>query len=107
MTRNPFPKFAALLAICALPSTMEAACASCAEPAYAPAPVKIIPYSEARQNYGIRFYNYGYPYRYSMGPRYDPYWSYNSSYFPETYHGDGSYYGIGYSGGTASGYWYW
>jgi hypothetical protein len=94
--RKQLIKLISITAILGLP------CVSLAE-----APVKIIPYSEARQYYGIRFYNYGYPYRVSTGPRHDPYWSYNASYFPETYHGDGSYYGIGYSGGTASGYWYW
>ena len=58
----------------------------------------------------LRHY-YGYPYQWSVGPRYDPYWSYNSSYFPETYNGDGSYYGLGYSGYAGDGwygsYWYW
>lgn len=52
-----------------------------------------------------------YPYTHSIGPRYDPYWSYNSSYFPETYQGDGSYYGLGYSGNAGrewyGTYWYW
>jgi hypothetical protein len=94
--RTQFVKLFAIAAFFGLPSALPA------EP-----PVKIIPYSEARQYYGIRFYNYGYPYQVSTGHRYDPYWSYNASYFPESYHGDGSYYGIGYSGGTASGYWYW
>lgn len=59
---------------------------------------------------GMRTY-WGYPYSYSYGMRYDPYWSYKSSYFPETYGGDGSYYGLGYSGYGGNGwygnYWYW
>ncbi len=67
-------------------------------------------YEEARRWYGLRHY-YGYPYHWSLGLRYDPYWSYNTSYFPETYHGDGSYYGIGYSGYNGDGwygsYYYW
>lgn len=61
-------------------------------------------------NPNLRTY-WGYPYTYSYGPRYDPYWSYKSSYFPELYHGDGSYYGLGYSGYSGRGwygsYWYW
>ncbi len=66
-------------------------------------------YEELRRAYGVRHYS-GYPYHYSTGLRYDPYWSYNSSYFPETYHGDGSYYGLGYSyngGGHYGSYYYW
>lgn len=59
---------------------------------------------------GLRTY-YDYPYTCSWGPRYDPYWSYKSSYFPEQYGGDGSYYGLGYSGTAGDGwygtYWYW
>lgn len=62
---------------------------------------------------GWRCY-WDYPYWHSIGPRYDPYWSYKSSYFPELYGGDGSYYGLGYSGwygrgGTSDygGWWYW
>jgi hypothetical protein len=62
------------------------------------------------ESYGHRAY-LNYPYSYSYGVRYDPYWSYKSSYFPETYHGDGSYYGLGYSGtggrGWYGSYWYW
>jgi hypothetical protein len=74
-------------------------------------PPQVIHYEQARQLYGVRYY-FGYPYQWSVGPRYDPYWSYNSSYFPETYHGDGSYYGLGYSGyggrgGGYGGWWYW
>ena len=60
-------------------------------------------YQQAQYWYGLRHY-YGYPYQYSTGLRYDPYWSYNASYFPETYNGDGSYYGIGYSGYNGDGY---
>lgn len=67
-------------------------------------------YEEARRWYGVRHFS-NYPYHYSLGLRYDPYWSYNSSYFPETYHGDGSYYGLGYSGYNGDGwygsYYYW
>ena len=67
-------------------------------------------YEDARRYYGLRHY-YGYPYHWSLGLRYDPYWSYNSSYFPQTYDGDGSYYGIGYSGYNGDGwygsYYYW
>lgn len=67
-------------------------------------------YTEAMRYTSLRQY-YGYPYRFSYGPRYDPYWSYNSSYFPELYYGDGSYYGIGYSGYNGNGwygsYYYW
>ncbi len=52
-----------------------------------------------------------YPYTYSYGNRVDPYWSYTASYFPYTYQGDGSYYGLGYSGyqgrGAHGNYWYW
>lgn len=59
---------------------------------------------------GLRIY-YNHPYVYSWGPRYDPYWSYKSSYYPQTYGGDGSYYGMGYSGYAGNGwygsYWYW
>ncbi len=60
---------------------------------------------------GLRMYHL-YPYQYSLGERYEPYWSYNSSYFPYNYQGDGSYYGLGYSGyggqgGGMGGYWYW
>lgn len=54
---------------------------------------------------------YDHPYYWSNGPRYTPYWSYNSSYFPCLYDGDGSYYGLGYSGAPGNGwqgtYWYW
>ena len=67
-------------------------------------------YEDARRYYGIRHYS-GYPYHWSLGLRYDPYWSYNSSYFPQTYDGDGSYYGLGYSGCSGGGwygsYYYW
>jgi hypothetical protein len=67
-------------------------------------------YQHAREAYGLRHY-YLYPYHYSVGTRYDPYWSYNSSYFPQTYQGDGSYYGLGYSGYAGDNwygsYWYW
>lgn len=67
-------------------------------------------YSVAMRNHALRNYR-GYPYQASFGLRYDPYWSYNSSYFPTTYHGDGSYYGLGYSGyagrGGYGGYYYW
>lgn len=63
-----------------------------------------------RYKTNVRTYSL-YPYTTSVGPRYDPYWSYNSSYFPETYYGDGSYYGLGYSGSPGNGwygtYWYW
>ena len=59
---------------------------------------------------GLRHY-WGYPYYYSWGARYDPYWSYKSSYYPELYGGDGSYYGMGYSGYAGNNwygsYWYW
>ena len=59
---------------------------------------------------GLRSY-WLYPYYYSWGPRHDPYWSYKSSYFPESYGGDGSYYGLGYSGYAGNNwygsYWYW
>lgn len=59
---------------------------------------------------GRRTYRH-YPYSYSYGPRHDPYWSYNASYFPYSYQGDGSYYGLGYSGyggrGWYGNYWYW
>lgn len=52
-----------------------------------------------------------YPYTYSYGNRVDPYWSYTASYFPYTYQGDGSYYGLGYSGYRGDNwygnYWYW
>ena len=52
-----------------------------------------------------------YPYSYSYGPRHDPYWSYSASYTPYSYQGDGSYYGLGYSGyygqGANGNYWYW
>lgn len=67
-------------------------------------------YENARRAYGLRYYA-SYPYEYSVGLRYDPYWSYNSSYFPQTYDGDGSYYGLGYSGYNGDGwygsYYYW
>lgn len=67
-------------------------------------------YQFAREYYGLRWY-YLYPYKYSIGTRVDPYWSYASSYFPYPYHGDGSYYGLGYSGYRGDGwygnYWYW
>ena len=59
---------------------------------------------------GYRTY-VGYPYRSSWGYRIDPYWSYSSTRQPYGYHGDGSYYGLGYSGywgqGTYGNYWYW
>ena len=61
-------------------------------------------FTEQQRAYNLRHY-YLYPYHYSYGPRYDPYWSYNSSYFPETYYGDGSSYGLGYSGYSGNG-WY-
>jgi hypothetical protein len=61
-------------------------------------------YEQARRWFGLRHYH-GYPYHYSVGLRYDPYWSYNAGYFPETYYGDGSYYGIGYSPNYGDG-WY-
>lgn len=67
-------------------------------------------YEDARRYYGVRHYS-NYPYHWSLGLRYDPYWSYNSSYFPQTYGGDGSYYGLGYSGYAGRGgygsYYYW
>lgn len=67
-------------------------------------------FTEMQRKYDLRHY-YLYPYNHSFGPRYDPYWSYNSSYFPETYYGDGSYYGLGYSGYAGNGwygsYYYW
>lgn len=66
-----------------------------------------------RSRPGVRTYQL-YPYQVSLGSgsRYDPTWSYNASYFPETRNGDGSYYGLGYSGygnndGGMGGYWYW
>jgi len=73
-------------------------------------PAPNMPYQAARHWYGYRVY-YGYPYLSSYGPRHDPYWSYNSSYFPYQYHNDGSYYGLGYSGYAGDGwygsYYYW
>lgn len=67
-------------------------------------------FEDSRRWQNLRVY-YGYPYTYSTGLRYDPYWSYNASYFPETYYGGGSYYGIGYSGYSGNGwygsYYYW
>lgn len=67
-------------------------------------------YTDAMRYTSLRHY-YGYPYSYSYGPRHDPYWSYNSSYFPDLYYGDGSYYGLGYSGYSGNGwygsYYYW
>ena len=54
---------------------------------------------------------WGYPYSYSHGYRIDPYWSYTSTRSPYGYQGDGSYYGLGYSGYSGNGwygnYWYW
>jgi hypothetical protein len=54
---------------------------------------------------------WGYPYSHSYGYRVDPYWSYSSTRQPYAYQGDGSYYGLGYSGysgdGAAGNYWYW
>lgn len=59
---------------------------------------------------GLRQY-WGYPYYQSWGGCHHPYWSYKSSYYPEQYGGDGSYYGMGYSGYSGSNwygsYWYW
>lgn len=59
---------------------------------------------------GLRVY-YDYPYAYSWGTRYDPYWSYTTSRYPDVYQGDGSYYGLGYSGYYGrdwyGSYWYW
>lgn len=61
-------------------------------------------FEETQRKYNLRHY-YLYPYHYSYGNRYDPYWSYTTSYFPQTYHGDGSSYGLGYSGYAGNG-WY-
>lgn len=62
------------------------------------------------RNPGLRYY-WGYPYFTSWGARHTPYWSYKSSYYPELYGGDGSYYGMGYSGYAGNNwygsYWYW
>lgn len=67
-------------------------------------------FTEMQRKYDLRHY-YLYPYHYSYGPRYDPYWSYTSSYFPARHYGDGSYYGLGYSGYAGDGwygsYYYW
>jgi hypothetical protein len=55
-------------------------------------------------------YYYGYPYTHSTGYRIDPYWSYTSTRVPSGYQGDGSYYGLGFSGWkgeTHGSYWYW
>jgi hypothetical protein len=55
-------------------------------------------------------YYYDYPYTYSNGYRIDPYWSYTSTRVPSGYQGDGSYYGLGFSGWkgeTHGSYWYW
>ncbi len=55
--------------------------------------------------------DWGYPYSYHSGYRVTPYWSYSSTRQPYAYQGDGSYYGLGYSGyygdGAAGNYWYW
>jgi len=67
-------------------------------------------FSDLQRKYDLRHY-YGYPYHYSYGPRYDPYWSYTTSTYPALYDGDGSYYGMGYSGYAGDGwygsYYYW
>jgi hypothetical protein len=55
-------------------------------------------------------YYYDYPYTYANGYRVDPYWSYTSTRVPWGYQGDGSYYGLGFSGWkgeTHGSYWYW
>lgn len=73
-------------------------------------PAPNMPYQAARFWHGYRIY-YQYPYLSSYGPRYDPYWSYTTSRFPYLYQGDGSYYGLGYSGYAGDGwygsYYYW
>ncbi len=76
-----------------------------------PAPVPAQFYQTYEQLSGRRSYHL-YPYTFSYGNRHDPYWSYNASYFPYHNQGDGSYYGLGYSGyggrsGGQGNYWYW